>query len=155
MCVCRGSNNSLSSLPDDFLSSLTAVRVRVINLSRNRFTAASLANLPTVLSRAYPHLDLSFNHLGPSVPAAVMQSANGGSVSLMSCGITDVAAGSLGSNWEPIDLSLNDLRHGLHPLSFSRASNLERIGLCNCNLRSDSLMPGVFDGGPGWWNLPG
>ena len=149
------SNNSLSALPDGLFSALPADYVRLVDLSRNKFTATGLDNFRSALANmsAYAQLDLSFNDLGPSAPPALAQWATdmygGRSLLLMGCGITDVQPNAfVGSSWESIDLSLNDLRSGLHAHSFNGSSQLQQIGLSNCNLRSSSLVTGVFDVDP-------
>ena len=143
------SDNSLTALPDGLLSALSTNTIKLVDLSRNRFSASGVANLHLALNGLtfYSYLDLSLNNIGPSVPPSLGQwSTLYGSILLMRCGITDVQpnafAKSIGTS---IDLSFNDLRSGLHPHSFSGSSRLYTIGLSNCNLRSSSLAPGVFD----------
>lgn len=146
------SNNSLTALPDDFLSIYSFRWFQIVDLSRNRFTAAGVTNFRTALTGKYApyqtdfQLDLSFNDIGPSVPPVLGQWSGGYSTLLLiGCGITDVPVHAFaGSNWKVIDLSLNNLRSGLHPISFS-ATKLQRLSLSNCNLRSESLVPGVFN----------
>ena len=150
LCFPSCSNNSLSALPDDLLSVFPVFDISLVDLSRNKFTATGVAHLQLVLAglATSPHVDLSFNDIGPSVPPsfATWNMGPSSTLLLMGCGITDVqpdafAATVLGS----IDLSLNDLRSGLHAQSFSGAHWVSRIGLSNCNLRSSSLVPGMFD----------
>ena len=139
------SNNSLTALPDDFLSAFPANSIILVDLSRNKFTAAGAANFRSALAQTL-HLDVSFNNIGPTVPPSLGQWPGlYTSLLLMGCGITDVQPNTFaGSGWRSIDLSLNDLRSGLHPQSFSGANSLSQIGLSNCNLRTSSLVPGVF-----------
>ena len=143
------SNNSLAALPDDLFSTFPANSIRLVDLSRNKFNATGVANLHLALAGAGRDLflDLSFNDLGPAVPTALAQfDSVGGSLLLMGCGITDVQPNAFaGSGWGSVDLSLNDLRSGLHPQSFNGSASLLRIGVSNCNLRGSSLIPGVLD----------
>ena len=152
VCVCcladpPCSNNSLTALPDGLLSALPG-SIQLVGLSRNKFTAAGVSNFRSALAGIYNALlDLSFNNLGPSIPISVAQwEASKTSLLLIGCGITDVPPNAFaGSGWGSVDLSLNDLRSGLHARSFNGSSRLWQIGLSNCNLRASSLVPGVFD----------
>ena len=157
VCLCcladpPRSNNSLTALPDDLFPALSKSSIRLVDLSRNKFTAAGVSNFRSALAGISNglYLDLSFNDIGPSVPASVAQwPASASTLLLIGCGITDVPTNAFaGSNWELVDLSLNDLRSGLHPNTFSGSSRLTRIGMSNCNLRSSSLASGVFDADP-------
>lgn len=156
------SNNSLSALPASLSSFITGT-VFYVNMSRNAFNASGVDNFRAALGlTGATVLDLSFNDLGPTVPPALAQwplagTATLDSLLLQGCAITDIPANTFaGSAWQLFDLSLNDLRSGLHPHSFSGSSKILSIRLSSCNLRGSSLMPGVFDvatAGPARWTV--
>ena len=61
------SNNSLTALPDSLLSALPTNSISLIDLSRNKFSAAGVDNFRSALAgmSTEAQLDLSFNGLGP------------------------------------------------------------------------------------------
>ena len=154
------SNNSLTSLPSDLFASQRTY-IGAIDLSANLLNASGVANFwnrsgvstagSCVFcgpSPAQTSVDLSWNPLGPDVPA-VFRQLSASSLALLGTGITDVAAGAFaGLALSRLDLSLNDLAAGLHPRSFSGITwrgGSGGLALSNCRLRSSSLPPGVFE----------
>jgi hypothetical protein len=114
-----------------------------------------------ILWLSAPDLDLSFNPaIGPTVPAS-LQTATVYSLTLMGCGLTDVQPNAFaGANIYFLDLSLNNFRSGIHRGSFHNFNNgqwagVNSLALSNCNLRSESLVPGMLDTGvSSLWNMP-
>jgi hypothetical protein len=139
--------------------------------SRNNFSSSDVLNLwntsvatPSVFgSREVELLDLSYNPLGPTVPASFASAPKVRYLYLVSTGLTSVQSNAFnGSTISSLDLSLNDLREGLKTASAGAsggvvyaASNAfhgitpfpgdpATLALSNCNLAADSLLVDLF-----------
>ncbi len=114
-------------------------------------------------SREVELIDLSYNNLGPTVPASFAAGPKIRYLYLVSTGLTSVQSNAFnGSTISSLDLSLNNLREGLKTASIGASGGTvyaanhafggitpfpgdpSTLALSNCNFSTDSLLVDLF-----------